>query len=158
MAIERPQLKDELDAECAVVRALVALLHDEQQALASGQVEHLAARTASKEQLLSRLSAYSQQRDALLQASGHTQAAGSMESLLRKRADAGELARAWQSLLETTRIAQRLNTTNGRLISTRLHGTQQALDALLSAARIPRTYAPDGSTVSLHSARTRAVV
>ena len=81
-----------------------------------------------------------------------------MESLLRERADSEELTCSWQSLLAITRVAQRLNTTNGMLIDTHLHGTQQALDALLTAARIPRTYAPDGSTVSLHSARMRAVV
>ena len=51
-------------------------------------------------------------------------------------------------LLNLTRTAQQVNETNGTLINARLRGTQQALNALLSAAQIPGTYTADGSTVS----------
>ena len=47
--------------------------------------------------------------------------------------------------------------TNGMLISTRLHHTQRALNAIFSAARLPGAYGADGNTVSLRTAQQLAV-
>ena len=53
--------------------------------------------------------------------------------------------------------SKKLNDVNGMLIASRMRGTQQALGVLLAAARIPGTYAADGTTTGLHGGNRRAV-
>ena len=81
-----------------------------------------------------------------------------MERCLREQTGASSTPRQrWQQLLDLTLKAQQVNTTNGMLISTRLHHTQRALNAIFSAARLPGAYGADGNTVSLRTAQQLAV-
>ena len=79
----------------------------------------------------------------------------SQRSLVRR--SAVTTAELWQQVLALTTEAHRLNELNGTLIATRLRGTQRALTALFSAARIPGAYAVDGSTVPFHTTHRLAV-
>ena len=81
-----------------------------------------------------------------------------MERCLRECGGSAAGARnAWQKLLALTADAQRTNTTNGIIISTRLQHTQRALSSIFTSARIPGAYGADGNTVSLRTTQQLAV-
>jgi flagellar biosynthesis/type III secretory pathway chaperone len=145
----------DLAREIDMLRELVALLHDEQQALIHGALDELGSFVEPKASRLMELTRLSQARAQLLRAhelpADHT----GMERLLGEQAR--DARAAWQKTLALTADAHRLNEINGTLIATRLRGTQHALAVLFSAARIPGAYAADGSTVPFHTAHRRAV-
>ena len=147
-----------LAAEAAALRAFVALLRDEQQSLIHGALEQLAAYTEPKAKCLIELTRLGEVRLELLRARGLPADRGGMERLVREHTgSAPPTLAAWQQVLTLTADAHHLNDLNGTLIATRLRGTQQALTALFSAARIPGAYAADGSTVPFHTAHQLAV-
>jgi flagella synthesis protein FlgN len=158
MPLSAQHLASSIGAERHALGELTQLLRDEQRALVSGQLEAVAAFASPKANLVLQLSRCADERTRLLQSQGLTSDADGMTQLLRKVEDhvAGVIP-DWQRLLDETKVAKQLNDTNGMLIASRMRGTQQALGVLLSAARIPGTYAADGTTVGLHGTNRLAV-
>ena len=158
MQLDAAALSRDLAGEIAALRAFVALLRDEQQSLIHGALEGLAAFAEPKAKCLLELTQLGELRQRLLRAHELSPDRAGMERLLREHAHgAPEALAAWQQVLALSADAHRLNDLNGTLIATRLRGTQQALAALFSAARIPGAYAADGSTVAFHTPHKLAV-
>ena len=158
MAVDSAAFSRSLQGESDALRAFVALLLEEQQALVRGDLERLASFAAPKSQTLLELTRRGDERIKLLRAHGLTIDGAGMTRLLAEPAiGTPEVVAGWDDLLELTRTAHQINETNGTLINARLRGTQQALNALLSAAQIPGTYTADGSTVSSRRAHSLGV-
>ena len=148
----------DLAGEIEALRAFVSLLRDEQQTLIHGALERLASFAEPKAKCLMELAQLSELRLRVLRAHALAADRAGMERLLREHARSAPMAlAAWRQVLALTADAHRLNELNGTLIATRLRGTQQALSALFSAARIPGAYAADGSTVPFHTPHKLAV-
>jgi flagellar biosynthesis protein FlgN len=149
MAVDSAAFSRSLQGESDALRAFVALLLEEQQALVRGDLERLTSFAAPKSQTLLELTRRGNDRQRLLREHGLTIDSAGMERLLEEPSiGTPQVIAAWHELLNLTRTAQQVNETNGTLINARLRGTQQALNVLLSAAQIPGTYTADGSTVS----------
>ena len=158
MDINNATLSRCLKSEIEALRKFVALLHEEQSALVSGKLERLAAYAEPKAHSLLELTKLSADRLEMLRLRGLPQNKAGMERLLQMPEMATENVLAeWHNLLELTQTAHQANEINGTLIGVRLRGTQQALSALFSAAKIPDIYRADGSTVGLHAPCSRAV-
>jgi flagella synthesis protein FlgN len=158
MTIERKTLASHITTECQILGQLTVLLREEQLALVRGQIEALASYSDPKARLLIELSRCADERAQLLTENGLPANAAGMDQLLRMlEHDASAVIADWQRLLDDTRATRQLNDINGTLIASRMRGTQQALGVLLTAARIPGTYAADGTTVGAQSAHRLAV-
>jgi len=158
MQLDAAALSRDLAREIEALRAFVALLRDEQQSLIPGAHERLTSFAEPKAKCLIELTQLGERRLQLLRDHQLTADRAGMERLVREHAhSAPQALAAWQQLLALTADAHHLNDLNGTLIATRLRGTQRALSALFSAARIPGAYAADGSTVPFHTAHRLAV-
>ena len=147
-----------LAGEIAGLRTFVAVLREEQQSLIHGALEQLAQFAEPKAKCLIELTRLGELRLQVLRDHGLSADRAGMERLLREHAkSAPQVLAAWRELLTLTADAHHLNDLNGTLIATRLRGTQQALAALFSAARIPGAYAADGSTVPYRTLHQLAV-
>ena len=138
------------------MHAFVELLRAEQHSLVYGEIERLVGSADVKAKSLLELARLGERRQRLLDDAGVT--LDRTGTALREHAGrAPQLSAEWQLLMSLTQTAHQLNVLNGTLIATRLRSTQQALNALLSAARIPGTYTPEGSIVSLRPGTQLAV-
>ena len=159
MPFDAAVLTRTLTGEIAALRVFVAVLREEQQSLVHGELDQLARFTEPKAKCLLDLTRLGELRMVLLRTHNLSADRAGMENLLREHAqNAPQTLAAWQQLLTMTADAHHLNDLNGTLIATRLRGTQQALAALFSAARIPNAYAADGSTVAYRTSQQLAVV
>ena len=149
MSFDSAALSRILQGEGDALRAFIGLLLEEQQSLVRGDLDRLASFAAPKSQALLELTRRGDDRLKLLRTRGMTIDRAGMERLLQDPAiGTAQVIADWHGLLELTSTAHQINETNGTLINARLRGTQQALNALMSAAKIPGTYKADGSTVS----------
>jgi flagella synthesis protein FlgN len=121
-----------LNAERDVLRAFVALLKTEQQALIDGHTEQLLDLSESKTQAVHELSKLAGERKNELLSHGAEIKAVGLESWLRAHA-AGSLP-VWQDIQQLLEQMQYLNRINGTLIQTKLRHNQQALAVLHNAA------------------------
>ena len=131
-------------AETAALQRFIAVLEEEQKLLISGNADAVLPLIEQKTALIAELGSAGQQREAALQALGVEIRKEAMEAWV---AGAGaELKAPWQALLELAQTANRLNSTNGQLINTRLQYNQQALSILVNASGSlsDDTYGPDG--------------
>jgi len=158
MAINLAELHGNIDREVAALAAFIDTLRAEQAALVRGESERIAEFAAPKSNHLFELTRLGDERGHLLSAAGHSTDRAGMERCLRECGGSAAGARnAWQKLLALTADAQRTNTTNGIIISTRLQHTQRALSSIFTSARIPGAYGADGNTVSLRTTQQLAV-
>jgi len=147
-----------LSIEIEALRAFVALLREEQRLLIRGETENLASFVEPKTRYMLELAQLGDQRQQVLRDRGLTPDRAGMERLLREHSPGTpQLMAGWRQLLELTQTAQQINATNGTLIATRLNNTQQAISILFSTARLPGSYAADGSTISFRAAHQLAV-
>jgi len=145
-----------LAAERAAVEALVAVLAAEREALGGGQHDHLDQAAPRKRELLISLAAADQKRNRLLEQAGVGHGRSGMEAWLDIHATDDEVRRNWRALLQVTERARRLNEENGAFISAHMHANEQALSALLTAARSTGVYGPGGRTLNPLSSRPLA--
>lgn len=145
-----------LAEERAGVEALVAVLAAEREALGAGETDRLETLAPRKRELLVAVAACEQRRARLLQRCVAGTGRKAMEAwLAANKAERGALE-SWRALLELAQRAQRLNLENGAFINAGMHANQQALSALLSAARSTSVYGPGGHTVNPLSSRPLA--
>jgi flagellar biosynthesis/type III secretory pathway chaperone len=145
-----------LAVERATVEALVAALTAERKALGEGNIDHLERAAPRKRELLMAVAAADQQRNRLLERSGAGSGRRGMEAWLASHLVDPSTRDNWRSLLDLTERARRLNQENGAFISAGLQANQQALSALLTAARSTSVYGPGGRTLNPLSSRPLA--
>lgn len=134
-----------INAETAALQAFVTVLEEEQKLLISGDADAVLPLLERKTALITELGVAGQQRETALQAQGISSNKESLEGYFAGSPQA--LKEAWQQLLVLAQSANQLNTTNGKLINTRLQHNQAALSILMNAAGSlgeNATYGPDG--------------
>lgn len=131
-------------AETAALQRFIAVLEEEQKLLIGGNADAVLPLLEKKTALIAELGAAGQQREAALQALGVEIRKDAMEAWVASTST--DFQAHWQMLLELAQTANRINSTNGQLINTRLQYNQQALSILMNAAGNigEDTYGPDG--------------
>ncbi|CAG0945154.1 hypothetical protein GPROT2_03061 [Gammaproteobacteria bacterium] len=153
-SLASPPLQNLVAEEVAQLRNFLVLLEQEQQALASGDVERLLPLAEDKNRLFGRLAQLGEARGKALAALGFAADRQGMDGWLARQADQDGARRAWQELLDLAARASALNRTSGRLIAERLAHNQQALTTLMAAANQAALYGPDGQARPLGSGRS----
>jgi flagella synthesis protein FlgN len=138
------QVAELLRDETAALHDFIAVLQEEQTALANGHLEQLLPLAKSKGELAGRLSALDEERLRAIGASAASDRAQRMTTWLGSSTDP-TLAAAWSVLLGLAATARELNATNGNLIAERIRHNQQALAVLLDTGDAS-LYGPDGQT------------
>lgn len=118
-----------LQQETAAVKALLALLAQEHQALGERNASTLATTVHEKEQQLSQLDQLAQQRSQILQQAGVTADKAGFETFLESDAS-GQLSKFWSGLEGLLRECQQQNQINGTLLEANKNVVQQALSIL----------------------------
>ncbi len=141
-------------AETAALQRFIAVLEDEQKLLIGGDADAVLPLLEKKTALITELGAAGQQREAALQALGVEIRKDAMEAWVATTP--ADFQVHWQTLLELAQTANRINSTNGQLINTRLQYNQQALSILMNAAGNlgDDTYGPDGHKTTGAGSRT----
>jgi flagella synthesis protein FlgN len=137
------------------IQTLVDVLSVERQLLASGEIDRLEQTAVRKRELLLHISHLGDHRNRLLERAGVSADRHGMKALLDARDDAHEARSEWQSLLDVTQKAHRLNQENGLFIEAGMRSNQQALSVLVSAGSAG-AYGPGGRTMNPRSSRTLA--
>ena len=132
-----------LEAELKAMKAFVALLETEQQALIDGNIEQLPSLSESKTQAVHELNELVRMRKNNLLA--HSAAIDAQGVAAWLQAHAANCLPLWQEIQQLAGQLQDLNRSNGTLIQTRLRQTQQALSVLQGAASsVHGLYGADG--------------
>jgi flagellar biosynthesis protein FlgN len=129
--------------ETSALREFIAILQEEQTALANGHLDDLLPLSQTKRELAATLSALDDRRLAAIGAAPGSDHAGRMTAWL-KTSNETAIADSWRTLLGLASQARELNATNGKLIAERMRTNQQALAILLSASDAAGLYGPDG--------------
>ncbi len=133
-------LDDQLGKITRDMKAFVALLTEEEQALTSGDPDQLAKLSANREKLSLAIADHWKSLAGLLGLSAQTGFAG-----LREKALAiAPATPVWQELETLARKASQLNQVNGRLIEEQLRRNQTAIQVLQGAAANRGLYGSDG--------------
>ncbi|MBS1189635.1 MAG: FlgN [Rhodocyclaceae bacterium] len=143
-----PALADLLAQELDLVRAFIAELNSEQDALKSGDTDSLAPITQRKSQLVEQLNAAENDRNLFLQRAGHTGDRSGMQAWLAKNPGDRAAATQWAELMKLASMARQINDFNGRLIAMRLQATSQALAILTQQSQRPTLYGANGLTAA----------
>lgn len=130
-----------LREEAVLYAQLIALLRDEQQALAQGAAEDIIKLTAAKAECVAQIDNLEAQRQQ------HAQHTGNTKALSTSKPDT-PLGQLWQHLTDLATQARDLNQLNGRMINMRLQRTQAALEVLRNDEQRPSVYGPDGQSQS----------
>lgn len=138
------QLLAAIAAETAALQRFIDVLEEEQKLLIGGDADAVLPLLETKTGLIADLGTAGQQREAALLALGVENRKETLEAWFASATP--EYQTHWQKLLELAGTANRLNSTNGQLINTRLQYNQQALSILMNAAGNigDNTYGPDG--------------
>lgn len=137
-------LADLLTREGEFVRAFIASLTQEQEALKRGETDSIAAIALKKNQLIEQLNAVEKDRNTLLQQAGLRGDAEGMKAWLAANGNDRAAAEGWAKLLDLAAQARRINDLNGRLIAMRLQAANQALGILTEQSQRSSLYGKDG--------------
>jgi len=136
-----------LDSEIDEVSDFIDLLEKEATLLIdSVSLNEIPAIAQEKEVSARRFAALGDQREQLLREMGGSGDRTHMDDVA---ASDDDLWQAWQTLLDIAEQARSLNLRNGALIDIHLSHTQQALEALRSAAGLGDVYTADGKPKAL---------
>lgn len=144
-----------LRSERTGVQALVEVLSAERQLLAAGEIDRIEAMATRKRELLLHIAHLGEQRNRFLERAGVSADRSGMQALLAAHPDSNEARVEWDTLLDATRKAHRLNQENGTFIEAGMRANKQALSVLISAGSAG-AYGPGGRTLNPRSSRTLA--
>lgn len=139
-------LADLLTRELELVRAFIASLTQEQEALKRGETDAVAAIALKKNQLIEQLNAVEKDRNIFLQQTGYPGDPNGMKSWLAANGNDRTAAEGWAKLMDLAAQARRINDLNGRLIAMRLQAANQALGILTEQSQRSSLYGRDGFT------------
>ncbi|HZX31683.1 MAG TPA: flagellar protein FlgN [Rhodocyclaceae bacterium] len=137
-------LADLLARESEAVRAFIASLTEEQEALKRGETDVVAAIALKKSQQIEQLNAAEKERNALLQEAGYRGDTDGMKTWLATNGNDRGVAEGWTQLMELAAQAKRINDLNGRLIAIRLQAANQAIGILTEQHQRSSLYGRDG--------------
>lgn len=147
-----PRFFQILNEETALLRRFLTLLESEQQALVSGVNEGLAKFAQDKSELSLQLDQFDRALAAEQSKGGFPQGSEGVKAWLAQAQP--QQQKAWATFLELASAAKATNDLNGRIITERLSGNQQAIQALMAAANKPATYGPKGQAFPIGGGRT----
>lgn len=142
-----------LDEEASALRAFLALLNREQQALVDGDIDRIQSLANEKSAATAQLTHIGTRRDKFLARGGISHTRSDIESWLASQPRAAETRASWQGTIALAAEAQQTNRRNGHLIACRMQHNRQALAVLLAAGQPCSLYGPDGQTRAASSAR-----
>lgn len=148
------RFSDELRAEADTVSAFVFLLHEEQEALKTGDADALPAIVERKNKAAASLAAFAATRNAELARAGFSSDRKGMDDWLAQQPAGSGATESWQRLLTLAEEAKELNRLNGELIRLRMGHNTQLLETLLAANR-QDLYGADGQA---SSSTTRRII
>ena len=138
-------LADEHEA----IRALTALLQQEQESLIATDVERISALTEPKAQAAYRMAELASRRHQALAAAGHEASETGMQAWLTAAATPAEAAASWNELLQLAEEAKEINRVNGTLINKQMVRNQAVLEVLQhGSVQGSPVYGPNGQTAS----------
>jgi flagella synthesis protein FlgN len=140
-----------LHAEKTCVEEFLAVLDQEEQAMAQGRFAELPAITEQKIQLLDRMAVLDRKRETAQAALGFEPGSAGANAAAAASGDATR--EAWASLLELAEQAKARNLRNGSIVYTHLDFTHKALHFLQSSVQL--FYGPDGSRKTAAGIGTR---
>lgn len=138
-----------LQLEQDAIKTFIEILEKEQNTLVQGNIEHLDHLASQKTQIIKKLADLGVKRDQYLAARNISLDTKYANNLLPSEDTLTNTI--WAEILQLAKTAKQLNQTNGRIISTRLQQSQQALAALKSAAGNVSLYGPQGQTMAISS-------
>ncbi len=141
--------------ELAALARFIEILQREQSALVSADVDRLVAISQEKSRQAEQLNQLARARIAAFEQLGVDGTRAAVENWLESQPR--DTAALWSRLIEAATAAQQLNQNNGKLIETQLQRTQQALNALSSAANQSAVYGADGQTRGIRPAAQRTL-
>lgn len=138
--------------ESALIRAFIAALESEANALAKGELdEGLNATTAEKNRCAEELTRVGEQRDQLLQQAGFATGKEGIDAAAETNP---ALAQAWKQLLDDVAQASQLNQENGALIERLLKQNNETLQTLRQLAGGSSLYDASGKARQGNASRT----
>lgn len=141
--------------ELSALSRFIEVLQQEQSALTKADLNQLITASQEKNKLAEQLNQLGRDRIAALAKLGVNGDTASVENWLKNQP--ADVRSAWNALLESAKAAQHLNQVNGKLIETQLQHTQQALNALSSAANQSAVYGADGQTRGIQPSAQRTL-
>jgi len=142
-----------LAIEIAGYRALIDLLHGEQDALRRADADALSAVVSAKVSQIASLEAIAAARAATIKAMGFTPDRAGVQAWLSSQRDRESAVREWTTLVGLADYAQRQNRINYHLAAIQERHVDRAITALWNAAGAASTYGADGR--SHHAAAPR---
>lgn len=143
-----PDLAETIKAESALIERFVALLHEEQEALSSGNIGELPTLSQKKETFATELNALSGLRNEQLTALGFAEGRAGMDAWRAANPEKKAIVGAWDKTLSLAAEARELNRVNGELIRLRMEHNSKALDILVRSRDSLALYGPDGLSTS----------
>jgi len=141
---DRQFLSRLLQEESVLLDDFVSLLRQEETLLLDGQTDALLEMAERKTAMYRRLQFLSDERT---RAFSGVHAKLDDETMRLALQGAPDAIRQWDRVISAAGEAARQNESNGRLITERMQGNQQALTVLMAAAAQPgATYGPDGQS------------
>lgn len=132
--------------ETKELRSFIDILKKEELALVQGKIDEIDFYASDKLRSIEILIQLNDQREEYFKAQGLTLDKSCINNWLRKQqnSDQTNIIEIWNELLDLAKTAQRINQSNGLIISTRHQHHQRALAALHSAAGNVSCYGPKG--------------
>lgn len=132
--------------EAKELRSFIDILKKEELALVQGKIDEIDFYASDKLRSIEILIQLNDQREEYFKAQGLTLDKSCINNWLRKQqnSDQTNMIEIWSELLDLAKTAQRINQSNGLIISTRHQLHQRALAALHSAAGNVSCYGPKG--------------
>ncbi len=142
-----------LQHEIEAVSRLMELLLREYEALAAHDSDALGKTVQDKQQQLSKIESWEQERTQLLISGGYPVTQQGMEHYLKAQNNP-RLDRLWRQLLDLSGNCQHQNQVNGGIVEAGRHHIQRALAILRGVNPDAELYGPAGKTRSLHLPNT----
>lgn len=134
--------------ETALVLQFLDVLHQEQEALQSGNVATLSALVGTKTRLVDALNETASERNQLLSRVGLPSDKAGMQAWLQKNPAEKTLQKIWDDLLQKAGEARVLHQQNSKLLTLHIQRTNSALAVLNQKMQNSLLYGPDGQSTS----------
>ncbi|PXW91357.1 flagella synthesis protein FlgN [Nitrosomonas sp. Nm84] len=136
-----------LEAEKSTLGKFIEILKEEEDALVQGKIEEIDYLSSNKSRLIEKLIQIDGHRNEYLKNQGLALEKSSISNWLEKQLlNQPGIQTLWNELLALAQIAQKINHSNGLIISTHLQNNQRAFAALHCAAGNVSLYGSKGQT------------
>ncbi|MCC6916605.1 flagellar protein FlgN [Nitrosomonas sp.] len=130
----RDPLERILQQELENIHQFLELLENEQNLLASGNLDELALLVADKDRILDQFAKLDARRNHVLNEAGLPEGARGIKAWTSADNNESTVTRDWEELLDLAELAKQLNQANATITANWLQYTRQTLNALHEAA------------------------